>query len=90
MNAPGARIKSVAPKLSGKREKENILPEPKNSRRSPSNVSAIVKPNPIPIPSKTEDKALFFAAKASALPNTIQFTTIRGINIPKLSANAVR
>jgi len=32
------------------------------------------KPIPIPIPSRKESKTLFFEAKASALPKTIQLT----------------
>lgn len=88
IKAPGASTKRVIPKLSGNTETENILPEPKNSLVAPSAVNANVNPNPIPIPSNRDDTSLFFAAKASALPNTIQFTTISGIKIPKLSARA--
>lgn len=88
IKAPGASTKSVIPKSSGKKETENILPDPRNSRAIPNAVSANVKPKPIPTPSKSEEITLFFAANASALPNTIQFTTMRGIKIPKLSAKA--
>ena len=45
--------------------------------------NAIVNPIPTLKPSIKEYSGVFFDAKASALPNTIQFTTINGINIPK-------
>ena len=58
---------------------------PSSSRTSPRTVSERVKPSPIPIPSSAESATLFFDAKASALPRTMQFTTISGINIPRVA-----
>lgn len=39
----------------------------------------------IPIPSNMEATALFLAAKASARPSTIQFTTINGMKRPSVA-----
>ena len=55
------------------------LPAPKISRILPSTVKDNVKPIPIPIASKTDWNALFFYAKASALPKMMQLTTIKGM-----------
>ena len=54
----------------------------------PKSVRDRVKPNPMPIPSTIEARGVFFEAKDSALPRIIQLTTIRGINIPRLSYSA--
>ncbi len=66
----------------------NILPLPNSSRTEPKIVSAIAKPNPIPKPSIMDENGLFFEAKDSARPKTIQLTTISGINKPNDSNNA--
>ena len=66
----------------------NSLPVPNNSRTAPNKVNAMVKPSPIPIPSKADATIPFLAAKAYARPNTIQFTTINGMNNPKLAYKA--
>ena len=87
MKAPGANTNTNIPYSSGRMAKSNTLPVPKNSRTAPSNVKAMVKPSPIPIPSNIEATALFLAAKASARPNTIQFTTINGIKSPRVAYN---
>ena len=63
----------------------NILPLPRNSLIEPITVRESVNPSPIPKPSRAESKTEFLAANASARPSTIQFTTISGINKPKLS-----
>ena len=51
-------------------------------------VNASVNPSPIPNPSKNEGTGPFFAANASARPSKIQFTTINGINNPKVAYSA--
>ena len=58
------------------------LPEPNISLIEPIMKSARVKPSPIPNPSRIDGTSLFFEAKASALPNIIQFTVIRDRKIP--------
>ena len=60
-------------------------PFPKISLTRPSNVRANAKPSPMPNPSIADDRTVFLEAKASALPSTIQLTTISGMNNPKLS-----
>ena len=65
-----------------------IEPLPRISRTAPRTVKAKVNPMPIPSPSTMEDKILFLEAKASALPKTIQLTTISGINNPSASNRA--
>ena len=85
MNAPGARTKTNIPYSSGRIVRLKILPVPKNSRTAPNKVNAIVKPNPMPRPSKNDAIGLFLAANASARPNTIQFTTISGMNKPNVA-----
>ena len=57
----------------------NIVPFPKTSLIIPRTVRASVNPSPDPIPSNIESITLFLEAKLSALPKTIQLTTIRGI-----------
>ena len=88
MNAPGANTKISEPNCSGIIVRLNSLPVPNSSRTAPNSVKAIVKPRPIPIPSKAEATTPFLAAKASARPNTIQLTTINGMNNPKLAYKA--
>ena len=66
----------------------NIEPLPRASLTAPNKVKAKAKPNPIPNPSISEEIKLCFEAKPSALPKTIQFTTISGINIPSASKSA--
>jgi hypothetical protein len=63
----------------------NIEPLPNISRTLPRRRRAKVKPSPIPRPSIREVKTLFFEAKASALPRTMQLTTISGMKIPSWS-----
>ena len=48
----------------------------------------MVKPNPMPSPSKREDNGPCLEAKASARPKTMQFTTISGMNKPNVAYNA--
>ena len=88
MNAPGARTKIRIPSASPMNFIPNIEPEPKTSLTIPKIVNPSVNPSPIPIPSNIEFITLFLLAKASALPKIRQFTTINGINNPKLSYNA--
>ena len=85
MKAPGAKTKINAPYSSGKITALKIRPVPKNSLTEPSIVRAKVNPSPIPTPSRSESNGVFFAAKDSARPRTIQFTTIRGMKSPRLS-----
>lgn len=82
--APGAKMNTNEPYISGKMTEPKIFPLPNNSRTDARSVSAIVKPRPIPIPSNIAMRGFDFDATASARPNTIQFTTIKGMNIPKL------
>ena len=78
--APGAITKSnVLGNASGSTATLKSVPEPINSRTRPITVRAIVKPSPIPIPSKNESTGEFLEANASALPRMIQLTTISGI-----------
>lgn len=88
IKAPGANTKTNMPYSSGRILKLKILPVPKNSLTAPKRVNAIVNPKPIPKPSNKEANGLFFAAKASARPSNIQFTTINGINKPKVAYKA--
>ena len=86
MNAPGAapgNRKSVV--HAGISFISKTAPQVRNSRIIPSIVKVKVNPNPIPKPSSTERNGEFFEANASALPSTMQLTTISGINIPKAS-----
>ena len=84
MNAPGGSTKSRILVLSGSNVVPKQEPAPNISRTAPSNVSAIAKPIPIPIPSKILAIGEFLQANASARPRMIQFTTIKGMKIPKL------
>ena len=63
-------------------------PVPSTSRTKAINIIASVYPIPIPIASSRESNTLFLEAYASALPRTIQFTTISEINTPKVSYNS--
>lgn len=87
--APGANTKTRIPSAG-----ENFIPKkdklPKNSRTILNNVKDKVKPNPIPNPSIAELKIVFFEANASALPKTIQLTTIKGINNPNCTCKSGR
>ena len=85
MKAPGARTKISTPYSSGNTRSENSAPVPRSSRTMPRRVNPKVKPRPMPRPSQSDAKGLFLAAKASARPRTIQFTTIRGMNRPRES-----
>ena len=89
-NAPGANTNTKIPSTPA----ATFIPKndklPKNSRTIPNNVNDMVKPKPIPNPSKSELKMPFLDAKASARPNTIQLTTIKGINNPNCPCNSGR
>ena len=89
MKAPGANTNTNIPYSSGRMAKSNTLPVPKNSRTAPSNVKAMVKPSPIPIPSNIEATALFLAAKSSARPTPIQYTTNNELKNPIVANNHV-
>jgi len=86
INAPGAKTKTSIPSPSINLNPK-IEPLPRISRTLPRMVSAIAKPSPIPNPSIIEEITLFFEAKASERPNTIQLTTISGIKRPSCSNN---
>ena len=58
------------------------VPAPRISRIEPRNVKAMVNPRPIPMPSNADAITPFLDANASARANMIQFTTIRGMNMP--------
>ena len=60
----------------------NTDPLPRASLIAPNTVRDRVNPSPVPTPSTRDASTPFFDAKLSALPNTIQLTTIRGINNP--------
>ena len=82
IKAPGGRMKTRMLAVSGRMRSEKMVPLPNNSRMQPKMVRAKVKPNPIPIPSKSDARGEFLAAKASARPRIIQLTTISGIKRP--------
>lgn len=83
INAPGAKTNiSAGEKLAGVTTTSNNVPFPKISLIEPNTVKAKVNPSPEPIPSNRDGNTGFFEAKLSALPSTIQLTTIRGINKP--------
>src|SRR5690606_26278787 len=58
------------------------VPLPKISRREPRTNMAAVAPMPMEKPSSADMAGLFFTAKASARPTTIQLVTISGMKIP--------
>ena len=62
---------------------ERIVPIPSVSRISAMIRSATRKPMPIPSPSSAESPTVFFLANISALPSTIQLTTIRASQSPR-------
>ena len=83
--APGGRIiTSTAGKSAPNSDIPSKLPLPSTSRTAPRTASPNVKPIPIPKPSTNECQTLFRLAKASALPRMTQFTTINGMNRPRL------
>ena len=90
MNAPGGRTNNRMLNVSGSRVNPKIEPEPSSSRHIPRRVRPKVNPSPIPIPSNREAMGEFFAAKASALPKIIQFTTISGMNNPNDASTSGR
>ena len=55
----------------------NNEPEPKSSRITPTLINKRLYPRPFPMPSTKDSNGLFFIAKASALPITIQFVIIK-------------
>ncbi len=71
--------------VSGRMVRPKMEPLPRNSRMQPNKVRARVKPKPMPRPSNSEGHTGFFEAKASARPSTMQFTTMRGMNRPRVS-----
>ena len=80
---PGASMNiSAGVKFAGAKLILNTDPLPRASLIAPNTVRDKVNPSPDPIPSIKEANTPFFDAKLSALPNTIQLTTIRGINNP--------
>ena len=90
MNAPGASTKIIIPSASPMNLYPNIEPLPNNSLIKPSVVKPKVNPNPIPIPSNIESIGVLRLANASALPRIKQFTTMSGMNNPRLSYNEGR
>ena len=85
MKAPGGRINNnIVETLSPTSFMSKIEPFPSNSLILARSVIARVNPIPIPRPSRIAGNTLFFWANASALPRIIQFTTIRGMKIPKV------
>ncbi len=83
MNAPGASTmieKGLKPShITGI---PKSVPDPKISRRLPRKVSERVKPSPMPSPSASASGTVFLAAKASARPRMMQFTTMSGTKMP--------
>ena len=71
--------------VSGRMAQLKMEPLPKSSLMQPKTVSEQVKPKPMPRPSSSEGQTGFFEAKASARPNTMQFTTINGMKRPRVS-----
>ena len=55
----------------------NSDPEPKSSRITPTHIKRRLYPKPFPTPSIKESNGLFFIAKASARPMTMQFVIIK-------------
>jgi hypothetical protein len=90
MNAPGASTKIIIPSASPMNLYPNIEPLPNSSLIKPKVVNPKVKPNPIPIPSNIESIGVLRLANASALPRIKQFTTMSGMNNPRLSYNEGR
>ena len=85
MKAPGGRMKIKMLAVSGRMLRPKMEPLPRNSRMQPNSVKARVKPKPMPRPSNMDGNTGFFEAKASARPSTMQFTTIKGMNKPRVS-----
>ena len=56
----------------------------------PISVSASVKPTPMPSPSNTDASTPFLLANASARARMMQFTTISGMKMPRLSYKSGR
>lgn len=90
MNAPGASTKIIIPSASPMNLYPNIEPLPNSSLIKPSVVKPKVNPNPIPIPSNIESIGVLRLANDSALPRIKQFTTMSGMNNPRLSYNEGR
>ena len=79
MNAPGGNTNSNTLHVSGSSDVPNSEPAPIISRTAPSRVRAMVKPNPMPMPSQMLARGLFLQAKASARPRITQLTTMSGM-----------
>ena len=62
-----------------------MQPVPRSSRTQAMMEIARVKPRPMPRPSTAEARGPFLLAKASARASIMQFTTISGINMPRLA-----
>ena len=77
--APGGKMNTKMFVVSGNKATPKRLPAPNISRAQPNKVNARVNPKPHPKPSKRLANGLFLAAKLSARPRMIQFTTIRGM-----------
>ena len=60
----------------------NSVPAPNTSRMEPRKVRDMVKPSPMPRPSAMASGTVFLAAKASARPRMMQFTTMSGTKMP--------
>ena len=57
---------------------------PRNCLTAEMTVNETVNPSPMPSPSKSEGSGVFLDANASARARIMQFTTIRGMKIPRL------
>ena len=73
-SAPRAGIRLPRPAIQ--------VPEPRISRIEPMIVRVMVKPMPMPIPSRAESTMPFLEANISARPRMMQLTTIRGRYTP--------
>jgi len=81
-NAPAGNRKNSAG--GNPKESPKIFPFPNTSLIEEIRIRAQVNPIPIAKASIIESFKEFLEANASALPNIMQFTVIRGTNIPKL------
>ena len=83
MKPPGGKIIIIAGIFSGRIVWPKNVPAPRTSLKALTSTSARVKPAPMPNASMIEGRTGFLPEKASARPNMMQLTTIRGMKIPR-------
>ncbi len=82
-SAPGANIINSGGSKLRDIENPSMVPFPDTSLMADMSISAHVNPIPMPSASKIESTTGLLQANASALPRTIQFTTIKGTKTPR-------